>query len=167
MKGAMETLTECADRRERAADDVLCLPFERRQKTRQRARLQSGREVAVILPRGIVMRGGYCLGAESGLVVLIESALEAVSVVNCDDPTSLARAAYHLGNRHISVEVGELSLSYLQDHVLDDMVRGFDLAVSHELRPFEPEAGAYDAQGHSHGSESLDRLDDYPESGHG
>ena len=72
---------------------------------------------------------------------------EAVSTVNADDPKALARAAYHLGNRHVAVQVGDGWLRYLADHVLDDMLRGLGLEPKSERAPFEPESGAY---GHAH-----------------
>jgi urease accessory protein len=129
------------------AAEQLVLPFELRQKSRLRARLASGREVGLFLERGIVLRGGDLLLAEDGAVVEVVAALETVSTVRDSDATRLARAGYHLGNRHVPVEIGNGWLRYGHDHVLDDMVRGLGLNVVVEQAPFEPEAGAY---GHSH-----------------
>jgi urease accessory protein len=81
-------------------------------------------------------------------VIEIVAAREVVSVVTSNDPLQLARAAYHLGNRHVSVQIGPGWLRYQHDHVLDDMVRGLGLPVRQDTLPFEPEAGAY--AGHSH-----------------
>lgn len=67
------------------------------------------------------------------------------------DARALARAAYHLGNRHTPVEVGEGRLRLAADHVLADMLRGMGLEVRTVTAPFEPEAGAY-AAGHQHHS---------------
>jgi urease accessory protein len=129
------------------AAERLVLPFELRQKSRLRARLASGVEVGLFLERGIVLRGGDLLLAEDGTIVEVVAALETVSTVKDSDATRLARAGYHLGNRHVPVEIGAGWLRYGHDHVLDDMVRGLGLAVVVEQAPFEPEAGAY---GHSH-----------------
>ena len=129
------------------AAEKLVLPFDLRQKSRLRARLASGLEVGLFLERGIVLRGGDLLLAEDGTVVEIVAALETVSTVRDSDATRLARAGYHLGNRHVPVEIGNGWLRYGHDHVLDDMVRGLGLTVVIEEAPFEPEAGAY---GHSH-----------------
>ena len=129
------------------AAERLVLPFELRQKSRLRARLASGAEVGLFLERGIVLRGGDLLVAEDGTVVEVVAALETVSTVKDSDATRLARAGYHLGNRHVPVEIGTGWLRYGHDHVLDDMVRGLGLSVVVEEAPFEPEAGAY---GHSH-----------------
>jgi urease accessory protein len=123
------------------------LPFELRQKSRLRARLASGLEVGLFLERGIVLRGGDLLLADDGTVIEVVAALETVSTVRDADAMRLARAGYHLGNRHVPVEIGDGWLRYGHDHVLDDMVRGLGLSVLVEQAPFEPEAGAY---GHSH-----------------
>jgi urease accessory protein len=129
------------------AAERLVLPFELRQKSRLRARLESGLEAGLLLDRGIVLRGGDLLLADDGTVIEVVAALETVSTVRDSDATRLARAGYHLGNRHVAVEIGSGRLRYRHDHVLDDMVRGLGLTVVVEQAPLEPEAGAY---GHSH-----------------
>jgi len=131
------------------AAEQLVLPFELRQKSRLRARLASGLEVGLFLERGIVLRGGDLLLADDGTVIEVVAALETVSTVRDSDATRLARAGYHLGNRHVPVEIGSGWLRYGHDHVLDDMVRGMGLSVVVEQAPFEPEAGAY-RHSHSH-----------------
>lgn len=143
------------------AAEQLVLPFELRQKSRLRARLASGLEVGLFLERGIVLRGGDLLLADDGTVIEVVAALETVSTVRDSDATRLARAGYHLGNRHVPVEIGSGWLRYGHDHVLDDMVRGMGLSVVVEEAPFEPEAGAYghshshgDGRGHSHPHDS-------------
>lgn len=129
---------------------VLTLPFELRQKSRLRAELNDGREVGLMLPRGHLLRGGDCLKAEDGSVIRIEAADEAVSRVDHKDSLMIARACYHLGNRHVPLQIGDGWLRYQHDHVLDDMVRGLGLEVSFENAPFEPEGGAYGGHGHHH-----------------
>lgn len=132
------------------ADVRLVLPFDLRQKSRLLATLDSGEEIGLTLPRGTVLRGGDRLQASDGRVVEVVAAPEQVSVVHSSDPRQLARAAYHLGNRHVAVQVTASSIRYLHDHVLDDMLRGLGLVVEGATLPFEPEAGAY-AQSHAHG----------------
>ena len=134
-----------------APADALTLPFARRQKARQRATLDSGEEVAVVLPRGTVMRGGDRLVSAAGRSIAVVAAEEAVSTVRCGDARSLARIAYHLGNRHVAVQVGSGWLRYLADHVLDDMVAGLGARARRESAPFEPEGGAYGGHSHAHG----------------
>lgn len=129
---------------------TLTLPFDVRQKSRFRAVLDDGREAGVILERGRALRGGDLLRAQDGTVLRVKAAAESVSTVLSDDPLQLARACYHLGNRHVPLEITPGRLRYLHDHVLDDMVRGLGLAVQAEQAPFDPEPGAYGGS-HHHG----------------
>jgi urease accessory protein len=133
------------------ADAELPLPFELRQKSRLRTRLASGEEVGLFLERGVILRGGDCLRAQDGRTVRVVAAPEALMEVASSDGRALARAAYHLGNRHTPVEVGEGWLRFAADHVLAEMLRGLGLVVTTLSAPFEPEAGAY-AAGHQHHS---------------
>jgi urease accessory protein len=130
----------------------LALPFDRRTKTRQRATLESGEEVAILLPRGEVLRGGDLVAASDGRLVEVVASPEAVVHITCATPRELARAAYHLGNRHVPVEVGEGYLRIAADHVLEDMLAGLGATMRRLDAPFEPEAGAYSG-GHDHGHE--------------
>jgi urease accessory protein len=122
----------------------LTLPFELRQKSRLRARLDDGEEVALILPRGRVLRGGDRVTAADGRELEIVAAPERLLHIECEE---LARVAYHLGNRHVPLQVGPGFLRIAEDHVLEEMVRRLGASVSHVEAPFEPEAGAY---GHHH-----------------
>jgi urease accessory protein len=148
----MLTITQRLTER-RTPNAQLVLPFELRQKTRLRTALNTGEEVGLSLERGYILRGGDQLLADDGRVIEVAAALENVSVVTSSDSLQLARAAYHLGNRHVSVQIGVGWLRFLRDHVLDEMVRGLGLPVTHDTQPFEPEAGAY--SGHSHSNVLL------------
>ncbi|MGZ8186511.1 MAG: urease accessory protein UreE [Methylobacter sp.] len=128
----------------------LTLPFESRQKSRLRVTLDNGEEAGLFLPRGTLLRGGDCLLAEDGRVILVNAAAESTSTAYSSDPLLLMKACYHLGNRHIPVQIGENFVRYQHDHVLDDMIAAFGLGVKHELAPFEPESGAYHS--HNHGA---------------
>ncbi len=130
-------------------DDVLRLPYEKRQKSRLRVQLVSGVEVGVTLPRGTVLRGGDVLLSENGKVIAVEAQPEKVSLVVSDDALLLTRAGYHLGNRHVPLSISKEGLSYLQDHVLDEMVLQLGLTIHYKTAPFEPESGAYGG-GHHH-----------------
>lgn len=130
--------------------DSLTLSFDRRVRSRQRVCLDSGVPVLLALPRGTVLRGGDVLGGPGGATAVVRAAAEAVSTASADTPALLLRAAYHLGNRHVAVQLGDGWLRYLHDHVLDAMLRGLGLAVSVGELPFEPEAGAYATPGHGH-----------------
>ena len=127
----------------------LKLPFESRQKSRLRTALVSGEEVALMLPRGEVLRGGDLVTASDGRVIEVVAEPEKLVHVECASPEALAKAAYHLGNRHIPVQVGAGFLRMAPDHVLEEMLKGLGAKVSAIEAPFEPEAGAYGG-GHRH-----------------
>ncbi|MFO8024847.1 urease accessory protein UreE [Thiohalophilus sp.] len=131
-------------------EHVLTLPFELRQKSRFRATLNNGSEAGLILPRGKLIRSGDCLQAEDGTVVRVEAAIEEVSTARHKDSLMIARACYHLGNRHVPLQIGEGWVRYQHDHVLDEMLTGLGLQVTCEQATFEPEDGAYKHAGHSH-----------------
>ena len=126
----------------------LVLPFAERSKSRLRAVLDNGEEAGLFLERGSVLRHGDLLLADDGRVIEVQAANETVSTVHAKDVLMLARACYHLGNRHVALQIGTGWLRYQHDHVLDDMLRGFGLQVVIEQLPFEPEGGAYVAASH-------------------
>jgi urease accessory protein len=130
--------------------DRLILPFERRQKSRMRVRLESGDEAALLIERGGVLRGGDRLRADDGRIVMVEAAGEEVLRVSAADPRDLTRAAYHLGNRHVPLQIGPGWLRLASDHVLEHMLLGLGVVVSPEIAPFDPEAGAYGGGHHHH-----------------
>lgn len=133
-------------------DEELVLPFELRQKSRLRTRLASGEEMGLFLERGTVLRGGDYLKSNDGRVIRVSAAAETVLKVTCASALELTRAAYHLGNRHVPVEVGAGWLRLGADHVLAEMLRGLGAHIVEEQSPFEPEAGAYGG-GHQHNDE--------------
>jgi urease accessory protein len=136
---------------------TVTLTFEERRKSRQRLLLDDGSEAALRLPRGTVLAGGDSLQADDGAVIAVKAAPESLSAARTPDPLLLLRAAYHLGNRHVPVEVAAGELRYQHDHVLDGMVQALGLTVEAVTAPFSPEGGAY---GHAGGHESL------PDRGH-
>lgn len=136
-------------------DGVLTLPFADRRRSRLRARLDDGREAALILPHGTVLRDGDRLrAADGGAVITVRAAEETLSWATTGDPLVLARAAYHLGNRHVPVQIGEGWVAYQHDHVLDGMVREMGLHLHLRQAAFEPEAGGYRQAGQAHGGHS-------------
>ena len=147
------------------------LPFEMRQKSRFKAQLASGEDVGVMLPRGEILRGGDLVTASDGRVIEIVAEAEKVLHVECEDAAELAKAAYHLGNRHVPVQVGDGFLRLAADHVLEEMLKKIGATVSSREEPFEPEAGAY-AGGHhqhdemGHGGKIHDHHHEEPEHVH-
>jgi len=138
-----------------SVDDTLTLAFDLRQKSRQRVRLDSGLEAAILLPRGTTLEEGDLLRAVDGTSVGVHAAAQSVSTAASSDHERLARACYHLGNRHVALQLGAGWVRYQPDHVLDEMVAGLGLQVTRESAPFEPERGAY----HSHSSHSHPRVE--------
>ena len=130
------------------------LDWDTRQKSRFDATDSLGRALGVFLPRGTVVRGGDVLVAEDGSLVRVEAAAQPVLLVRAcaqhGSPFDLTRAAYHLGNRHVQIELQPDHLKIEPDHVLAEMLQRMHLIVTQEQASFEPEAGAY-AGGHGHG----------------
>ena len=131
------------------------LDWDVRQKSRFDATDSVGRSLGVFLPRGTVVRGGDVLVAEDGSLVRVLAAPEQVlRITHCQahgTPYDLIRAAYHLGNRHVPIELKPDHLQIEPDHVLADMLRAMHLIVQAVEQPFEPESGAYATGGHGHG----------------
>lgn len=128
----------------------LTLPYDRRIISRQRVELDNGQEAGLFLPRGTVLQADDVLASETGEHVTIIAAAESVSSIYTDDALLLARVCYHLGNRHVPLQIESGMVRYQHDHVLDDMVRGLGLLVTVEQASFEPETGAYGGSHHSH-----------------
>ena len=150
---------------------VVVLDWDTRQKSRFDTEDSQGRTLGVFLPRGTMVRGADVLVAEDGSLIKVISTPQPVMVIRpCAEhgsPFDLVRAAYHLGNRHVQIELQPDRLHIEPDHVLGEMLRNMHLTVTEELAPFEPEGGAYAAgghQGHGHGGHGHDHEHDH---GHG
>jgi urease accessory protein len=134
---------------------TVALDWDTRQKSRFDATDSQGRTLGVFLPRGSVVRGGDVLVAEDGSLIRVEAAPQPVlRITPCPahgSPFDLFRAAYHLGNRHVAIELAPDHLQIEPDPVLADMLDRMHLIVSPVDAAFEPEGGAYAAHGHDHG----------------
>jgi len=130
------------------------LDWDVRQKSRFNVTDSQGRELGVFLPRGTAVRGGDILVAEDGSLVRVLAAPQPVLVItHCTQhgtPFDLTRAAYHLGNRHVPIELKPDHLKIEPDHVLAEMLRSMHLIVREANEGFEPEGGAYGAGAHGH-----------------
>lgn len=137
-------------------DERLILPFDQRQKSRARVRLESGIEAALMLKRGTILRGGDRLISGDDRVVKVIAANEPVLHVTAHpslhgkEGQQLMRAVYHLANRHVPLQIGDGWLRLEQDHVLKAMLLGLGMKVVEQNAPFEPEAGAYGGGHHHH-----------------
>jgi urease accessory protein len=131
----------------------LSLPFALRERSRLLTRLANGEPVGLMLPRGAPLRGGDCLRGDDGRIYRVRASDEAVMDARSDDALTLARVAYHLGNRHAPLQIGARFVRFAQDEVLATMVRGLGAEVGALRAPFEPEAGAYARGAHTHGAD--------------
>lgn len=137
---------------------TVTLDWDTRQKSRFDATDSQGRALGVFLPRGTVVRGGDVLVAEDGSLIRVQAADQAVlRITACPEHGSafdLMRAAYHLGNRHVPIEMQPDHLKIEPDHVLAELMRAMHMIVTDTQAPFEPEGGAYGdnaMMGHAHG----------------
>ena len=160
---------------------TVALDWDTRQKSRFEALDSHGRRLGVFLPRGRIVRGGDVLVGEDGSLIAVAALAQPVLVVRA--PThavpaaaalAIARAAYHLGNRHVPLEVRADRLLLEPDHVLAEMLERMGLAIERTQAPFEPEAGAYDAtaagggHGHAHDEHAHGHADhDHPPAARG
>lgn len=146
------------------------LDWDVRQKSRFAATDSSGRELGVFLPRGTLVRGGDVLVAEDGSLIRVVAAPQPVlRITACAEHGSafdLTRAAYHLGNRHVPIELRPDHLKIEPDHVLADMLRAMHLIVTEQQDAFEPEGGAY-AQGHGGHGHAHGHSQDHGHDDHG
>ena len=130
------------------------LDWDTRQKSRFDATDSDGKQLGVFLPRGTLVRGGDVLIAEDGSMVKVIAAPQTVlRITACTahgSPFDLTRAAYHLGNRHVPIELKPDHLKIEPDHVLADLLRAMHLIVNEVSETFEPEGGAYQSGGHTH-----------------
>ena len=134
------------------------LDWDIRQKSRFDVVDSNGRQLGIFLPRGTLIRGGDVLVAEDGSLIKVIARAQQVLAITIDQghgtPFDLIRAAYHLGNRHVPIELKPDHLKIEPDHVLAEMLRAMHLTVTEVETAFEPEGGAYSAQPHNHGNHS-------------
>ena len=144
------------------------LDWDVRQKSRFDATDSAGRVLGIFLPRGTLVRGGDVLIAEDGSLIKVIAAPQSVLVITAcsthGSPFDLTRAAYHLGNRHVPIELKPDHLKIEPDHVLADLLRAMHLTVQEATEAFEPEGGAYSSSGHtahSHGHAHTDHAHEH------
>ena len=132
------------------------LDWDLRQKSRFETTDSQGRAIGVFLPRGTLLRGGDVLVVQDGSLIRVVAAPQAVLRISCctqhGTAFDLTRAAYHLGNRHVPIELQPDHLKIEPDHVLAEMLRAMHLIVTAVTEAFEPEGGAYASAGHAHGA---------------
>ncbi len=140
------------------------LDFESRSRSRSLLRLDNGEQAALVVERGRLLRGGETVTLQDGRTVEIVASDEPVMQARSAEPLLIAKAAYHLGNRHVAVQLLDGGVRFLADHVLGEMVAGLGLTVTALVAPFEPEGGAY-GHSHAHGSDQpavKPKIHSYP-----
>ncbi len=131
-------------------DSHIVLSHDQRDRGRLRAQTSEGVEVRIFLDRGAPLLVGEFLRTECGKHLVVEGAYESVVTATCEDWAAFSRACYHLGNRHVKMQIGERWLRILPDHVLEDLLQKLGLTLQHESGVFVPEQGAYGNGGHQH-----------------
>lgn len=131
------------------ATDELWLPYDLRKRGRLKSVTSSGADIGLFLERGEVLKDGDRLATACGRIVEVRAAPEEIAIASTDDPLLFARACYHLGNRHVPLQIEPGRLCFQRDAVLEELATRLGLKVSHQSAPFDPEPGAY-AGGHSH-----------------
>ena len=137
-----------------ATHDSVILDSDTREKGRFKTTSSAGMEVRVFLDRGKTLAIGEVLKTECGKLIAICGAEEALVKASCDDWETFSKACYHLGNRHVKIQVGERWLRIKPDYVLEEMLTLLGLTIEAETAVFIPESGAYTGghhHGHSHG----------------
>ncbi|MDG2353571.1 MAG: urease accessory protein UreE [Gammaproteobacteria bacterium] len=131
-------------------DGTITLTLDQRVKSRLRAHLDSGEGVGIFMQRGNVLEHGDLIETKDNFTVQVVAASELLSSIYTSDALLLARVCYHLGNRHVELQITINSVHYRHDHVLDGMVQSFGLDVVSEHLPFCPEKGAYISHSSTH-----------------
>ena len=137
----------------------LRLSYQDRVRSRLAAVLPSGEAVAILLPRGSVLRDGSVLVGEAGERLIIEALREPLTRVTAPTPNALLRAVYHLANRHVPAQLGADHALIARDPVLERMLIGLGASIEHLEAPFDPEAGAYEGHAHAHGPSHREEID--------
>ncbi len=156
------------DRRLPATSDAtleMAFTFEERERGRLRFVLPDGRDAAFIVERGSPLVDGECLSTADNEVLMVKAKPEPLMEVQTEDSRVLARAAYHLGNRHVRLEVGYNWLRLPPDHVLRDMLLNLGVSVHDVTVPYQPEMGAYGGghhHSHHHGDDDDETFNSEP-----
>jgi urease accessory protein len=150
----MRRATEAISAGNRPRDDALdtvTLVFDDRHRRRVRLTTDAGEDLLLDLPEAVALAHGDGLRIEDGGWIAVVAAPESLMEIVSDSPGHLVRLAWHIGNRHLQAELLEDRIRIRPDHVIAEMLRGLGAEVLEVSAPFQPEGGAYDEGGHSHG----------------
>jgi len=135
---------------DKETDDTLLLSYEQRTKGRLRVTTEKAQDVGIFLERGKTLRHGDLLESDDGQVIRVEAKVENLVKGSSKNWHLFSRCCYHLGNRHVPIQIGECELWIQSDHILKDMLAQLGMHVSECMAPFEPEQGAYAGGHHGH-----------------
>ena len=130
--------------------DSITLDQDTRKKSRIKSTTDKGAEIGIFVERGHPLMVGEILKTECGLLIEVKGQAEEVSTAVASDWLSFSKVCYHLGNRHTSLQIGELWVRFKPDHVLEELAENYGLSINKTPAVFEPENGAYGARSHSH-----------------
>jgi urease accessory protein len=142
---------------EKPADTVV-LGFDDRHRRRMAMTGTRGLEFLLDLEHAVVLRGGDALVLDDGRLIEVVAAPEPLIEIRGNDPHHLVRVAWHLGNRHLPTQIMAKGLRIRRDHVIEAMVKGLGARVIEIEAPFDPEGGAYAADGHAHAPDPHDHA---------
>lgn len=131
--------------------DSISLDQDTRKKARIKGETDGGQAIGIFMERGHPLLVGEILKTECGLLIEIKGEKEPVSTAIATDWLSFSKVCYHLGNRHTSLQIGELWVRFKPDHVLEELAENYGLTINNSPAIFEPENGAYGGHGKSHG----------------
>ncbi len=137
-----------------ATDEVL-IDHDRRHRRRIVLKTQSGQDLLLDLPQAARLRDGDGLKLDSGTIIRVRARPEPLAEIHAHSDAELIRIAWHLGNRHLPVQLLGDKIRIRRDHVIEEMVEHLGGHVDLIDAPFDPEAGAY-AGGHSHSHDDDD-----------
>lgn len=139
--------------------DSITLDHDTRKKARIKAKTDGGADIGIFMARGHPLLVGEVLKTECGLFIEIKGQAEPVSTVIATDWLTFCKVCYHLGNRHTSLQIGELWLRFKPDHVLEELAQKYGLTIDNKPSIFEPENGAYGvgSHGYSHANEEENK----------
>jgi len=134
-----------------SAIDSVTLDAHERHRRRVVLTGENGTRFLLDLPQAMALRDGDGLVLDDGAIVRVAGRPEPLVEIAAADGRELARLAWHIGNRHVDVQIVGDRLRIRRDHVIEDMLRGLGARLSPVEAPFDPEHGAYDHGGHDHG----------------
>ncbi len=141
-----ERLDHCHD----PINDSITLDQDTRKKARIKTETDAGHSIGIFVKRGHPLRIGEVLKTECGQLIEVKGQDEPVATARASDWLTFSKVCYHLGNRHTSMQIGELWLRFKPDHVLEELAENYGLVIDHTPAVFEPENGAYGGHSHSH-----------------